>query len=93
MFLLHINDIEDISEGRQIKLFANDCLLYRKIDSLADAERLEDDMQSLVQWTEAWQMTLNVTECHILKVCKKKHSIHFKYKLNDIPVSEVDLLP
>ena len=35
MFLIYINDIGDkLDEGTRIKLFADDCLLYRSIRSI-----------------------------------------------------------
>ena len=65
MFLLHINDIGDnVSKGTYIKLFADDCLLFREIDSLSDAESLGNDLQSLVKWSKTWQMSFNVSKCH-----------------------------
>ena len=94
MFLLHINDIGDnVSKGTYIKLFADDCLLFREIDSLSDAERLENDLQSLVKWSETWQMSFNVKKCHTLKVCKKKNPIQFQYTMSNVQVSEVDRHP
>eukprot|EP00794_Sanderia_malayensis_P005534 gene5533-6219_t len=61
--------------------------------SLTDAEKLVNDLQSLVKWSETWQMAFNVTKCHILKVCKKKNPTDFQYTMNNIPVSEVDRHP
>ena len=94
MFLLHINDIGDnVSKGTYIKPFADDCLLFREIDSLSDAESLENDLQSLVKWSKTWQMSFNVSKCHTLKICKKKNPIQFQYTMNDVQVSEVDRHP
>ena len=94
MFLLYINDIGDnVSKGTYIKLFADDCLLFRKIDSLSDAERLENDLQSIVEWSKTWHMSFNVTKCHTLKVFKKKNPIQFQYTMNNVQVSEVDHHP
>ena len=94
MFLLHINDIGDnVSKGTYIKLFADDCLLFREIDSLSDAERLENDLQSLVKWSKTWQMSFNVKKCPTLKVCKKKNPIHFQCTMSNVQVSEVDRHP
>ena len=77
MFLLHINDIrDDVSKGTYIKLFTDDCLLFRETDSLSGAESLENDLQSLVKWSKTWQMSVNVSKCHALKICKKKNPIH-----------------
>ena len=94
MFLLHINDIGDnVSKGTYIKLFADDCLLFREIDSLSDAESLENDLQSLVKWSKTWQMSFNVSKCHTLKICKKKNPFQFQYTMNNVQVSEVDRHP
>ena len=82
-----------MSKGTYIKLFADDCLLFREIDSLSDAERLENDLQSLVKWSKTWQMSFNVKKCHTLKVCKKKNPIQFQYTMSNVQVSEVDRHP
>ena len=39
-----------------VRLFADDCLLYRHIRNDEDAEALQKDLTSLQQWEEAWQM-------------------------------------
>lgn len=42
MFLLYINDIADnISPGTKVKLFADDCLLYRTINNNSDQLQLQ----------------------------------------------------
>ena len=83
LFLLHINDIGDsVSEGTHMKHFADDRLLYREIDSLPGAEKLENDLQFLVKWSETWQMAFSVTKCHISRVCEKRNPIDFHYIMN-----------
>nr|XP_054763632.1 zinc finger ZZ-type and EF-hand domain-containing protein 1-like [Lytechinus pictus] len=48
LFLLYINDLPDcISSQTTTKLFADDCLLYRKIQSQDDANKLQEDLDSL----------------------------------------------
>ena len=73
--------------------FADDCLLFREIDSLSDAERHENHLQSLVKWSNTWQMSFNVSKCHTLKVSKKKNPIQFQYPMNNVQVPEVDRHP
>ena len=68
------------------KFFADDCLLFHKIDSLSDAEGLENDLQSIVEWSKTWQMSFNVTKCHTVKVFKKKNPIQFQYTMNNVQV-------
>ena len=49
LFLIFINDLpENIRSS--VRLFADDCVLYRKIESPTDCQILQDDLNSLSQW-------------------------------------------
>ena len=57
MFLLYINDITaNISSG--IRLFADDCVLYRIIQSEEDHHYLQQDLNCIIHCTKQWQMNL-----------------------------------
>ena len=62
LFLLYINDI-DTYICSSIHLFADDCILYRIIESLKHLKTINTwlycDLNSLIQWTTQWQMKLN----------------------------------
>ena len=69
MFLLYINDIgEGIS--LEIKLFADDCQLYREVNSMEDALVLQSDLDKLFTWSREWQMRFNPTKCYTLQVSR-----------------------
>ena len=52
MFLLYVNDIGDkISPQTSIKLFADDCLLYRTIKTREDEEQLQADLSTMIEWS------------------------------------------
>ena len=76
MFLLYINDINQ-GLSSQIRLFADDCVLYREIRSQADAEILQNDLNKLVSWSHKWQMKFNIAKCHTLSAHRKKTPIIF----------------
>ena len=42
-----------------IHLFAEDCILYRIIETSQDHQQLQYDLNSLIQYTMQWQMKLN----------------------------------
>ena len=46
MFLIFINDIAENTQS-QVRLFADDCLLYRKISDSSDSEILQSDLDRL----------------------------------------------
>ena len=55
LILIFINDLpENIRSS--VRLFADDCVLYRNIKSPIDCQILQDDLNSLAQWETDWQM-------------------------------------
>ena len=53
--LLYINDIEEGVTGK-ILAFADDTKLFRKAKEIGDKQKLQDDIDKLVKWSEKWQM-------------------------------------
>ena len=65
LFLIYINDIAaDIQST--IRLFADDCLIYRRISSPEDHYILQEDLNRLTVWATTWQMNFNVDKCNIM---------------------------
>ena len=71
LFLLHINDIHE-KVSSTTRLFADDCLLYRTIESAEDEETLQKDLDTMVQWSKTWGMHFNPTKCKIMRVTRKE---------------------
>ena len=55
LFLLYINDINENVQS-SIHLFADDSIIYRKINSNIDHQILQTDLIQLEKWSEKWQM-------------------------------------
>ena len=50
-FLIYINDIsKGLSEGTKIRLFADDSLLYRTIETTSDSATFQNDLHTLQLW-------------------------------------------
>ena len=47
----HMNDITE-GINSQMKLFADDCLIFRAIHSTADHQVLEQDLTTLSKWVD-----------------------------------------
>ena len=75
MFLLYINDITDDIKHSSVRLFADDCLLYRVVDTEEDERKLQRDLFELELWSNKWQLDFNIKKCHQLCVRKKGHEI------------------
>ena len=88
LFLIFINDLPDNIRS-SVRLFAddcvlyrnihsiqdcfNDCVLYRNIHSIQDCFILQEDLTSLGQWEADWQMKFNVAKCHSMRVTRHQH--------------------
>ena len=89
LFLLYINDI-DVNIQSQIRLFADDCLIYRPIHSNDDHDKLQQDLNSLTRWATTWQMEFNVTKCNIIQLSKGHKKSHFTYTMGGVPLTVVE---
>ena len=58
MYLLHIKNISE-NLTSHIRLFADDCIMYRPIISTEDSLHLQKDLDRVFEWTQHWQMQLN----------------------------------
>ena len=58
LFLIFINDLPD-NINCIVRLFVDDCVLYRNIRMSVDQHILQDDLNKLPQWEEAWLMKFN----------------------------------
>ena len=92
LFLLYINDITN-GINSEIRLFADDCILYRTITADSDSIQLQKDINSLHSWSVAWQMNFNAKKCHILSISRKKLKPLLDYKLGPNQLSAVDSYP
>ncbi len=90
MFLLYINDIGDnLTPGTKIRLFADDCLLYREINSAEDQRILQKDLDSMIKWSNTWQMSFNPKKCFVVNVTNKKSIREANYSINSAALANV----
>ena len=81
LFLCHINDLP-LSTNSHIRLFADDCLIYREINSLEDKVLLQKDLDSLQGWASNWGMRFNAQKCYILSTTTAREQTPYFYQLN-----------
>jgi hypothetical protein len=89
LFLCHINDLPE-SVKSTVRLFADDCLLYREIRTFRDHLILQSDLDQLQEWARKWGMKFNAQKCYILST---KTRSHYFYQLNGVFLKEVQQSP
>ena len=60
LFLLHINDLPSVVSSK-VRLFANDCLIYRNIKNKQDQITLQKDLNLLENWGNTWVCVLTLS--------------------------------
>ena len=59
LFLIYINDLPSCISPT-MRLFADDCFLYCRINSPVDCQNIQKDLDALTKWEKDWQMSFNV---------------------------------
>ena len=67
LFLLFVNDLPDWIKTN-IRLFADDAKVWRKISSLEDREELQEDLNSLGRWSRECLLQLNPEKCKVMHI-------------------------
>ena len=70
LFLIYINDLPECISS-SCSLFADDCLLYRKIETDNDRWVLQQELYNVELWARKWLMTFNVDKCVIVQISLK----------------------
>lgn len=91
LFNLFINDIvEVVSPGTEIRLFADDCICYRKVSSIVDREILQLDIDRLAVWADTWLMDFSPSKCKTMRVSTKtRNNIPYLYHLKGAALDSV----
>ena len=89
MFLLYINNI-DQNISSTIRLFADDCIMYRIVNTSEEACNLQHDLNKIMNWCKTWQMQLNLNKCAILRCTRSSSPILFDYIIDGKVISSTD---
>ena len=87
LFLLYINDLNENVQS-SIRLFADNSIIYRKINSNIDNQILQTDLTELGKWSDKWQMQFNLSKCVHLPITKKAKPSSHQYSLFGHPLSK-----
>ena len=88
LFIIYINDLLN-NLLSQLKLYADDALLYRSIHTIADMHILQKDLNALHHWASVWLMTFNSSKCEFLQITKKIFPLCTHYHIDDITLKQV----
>jgi hypothetical protein len=89
LFLLYINDISEIIKS-QIRLFADDGIIYREINDDQDHVTLQEDLDNLNNWAnKCRQLNFNFSKCYHLGITNKRVPETYSHVMNNQIISRV----
>jgi hypothetical protein len=81
----------EMVKSSETKLFADDSLLFRTINNQADSVLLQNDLASLQDWEDKWQMSFNAKKCQVIRITpQNRPPLPTTYKLHGHTLDTVD---
>ena len=69
--LFIINDMPDMIQSN-IRLFADDTIMYLTVSNQIDCQALQADLTKLETWEREWLMAFNPDKCEVIQITNKK---------------------
>ena len=85
LFLIYINDLDSGIVSKLVK-FADDTKIGGVANTVAAAKVIQNDLDSIQNWADTWQMTFNREKCKVLHAGNK--NVHYKYHMGDTEIEE-----
>ena len=70
LFIYFINDLPNVVNNSNVKIFADDTKVYNKIDNSDNVKHLQNAIDELYLWTQKWLLMFNKEKCKILHLGK-----------------------
>ena len=78
LFLIFVNDLPDWIKTN-IRMFADDTKIWTKIVTEEDVAKLQDDLNSLCEWSRKWLLQFNPEKCVVMHI---GHNMDSRYYLS-----------
>lgn len=82
LFLIFIDDITKVIQNSYVLLFADDIKIFRQINNVIDAVKLQEDINRISVWCNNNQLHLNINKCKLMSFHRKAMPIIFDYTIN-----------
>ncbi len=90
LFLFYIIDLPDNLRSN-VRLFANDTIVYIAVSSRNDSLTLQKDLRKLEMWEVKWCIEFHPRKCQVLTTSRKSTPVQCDYNLDRILFEHVTL--
>jgi hypothetical protein len=89
LFVVFINDLPECLSSL-CTMYADDTKVYGRVDGPEDRDKLQSDLNGLVNWADTWQLRFNADKCKVLHLGKKNRQ--FEYEMRKHASTETNRL-
>ena len=86
LFLIFVNDLPDWVIN-DMKMFADDTKIWKKIRNLEDSSSLQEDLVRLTEWSRKWLLHFNPEKCKVMHIA---HDVKTVYSLAQQTLAETE---
>ena len=90
LFLTYIDDLPNCVQCSACRLFADDCILYQRIRSRHDSNKLQADLNQLQKLESIWLMEFHTSKCQVISITNKVKPIIGEYQIHDHILEQVN---
>ena len=92
LFLVYINDITLVPKSSEVRLFADDTILYMFVENpVLNAEAFNHDLDLLTEWAHRWLINFSPHKTKSMIISRrKKPEFHPQLLMDDTPLDSVE---
>lgn len=91
LFIIFINDLKFVILYADFLLYADDLKLFRIIKNIADAMRLQTDIDRINEWCKANGLMFSISKCSCISFSKKE-PVNFEYTIGGELLNRVEVI-
>lgn len=74
LFVMFINDLPDVvKNGSEVYLYADDTKIFRRISSTEDCNKLQEDLDELLKWSERWMLNFHPAKNKHMRIGRQQN--------------------
>ena len=90
LFLIYINDLSESVKHSTVFKFADDAKCYKSINTQMDSTHLQQDLNSLFQWSINNRLSFNISKCVVLQCMPSLNLANNLYYINNCELAKVE---
>ena len=92
LFIIYINDLLELIKSPCL-MYADDIKIWRELQTDADPDILQQDLDNLMIWSSSWQIPINLDKCSYMHIGRDDdvNAYHLNGWLLDMTLCERDL--